>query len=396
MGFQLKPIVPVYAPSLSQRNRTTIMQLSQIQDTDFGSFLTMIFRARRTPYIKGPPGSGKSAMAEAYARRMNELYAADGGYGYFEIDMSKANIADWAGFMMPKPEIIIDADGQPIEIMAGKYTYPYWAYDKFTGRPLHSFKRGMVVFEEWAQGDTEVKRASSSFLHGRRMGLWHFPEMDCVLLGNRDIDRAGTTKEYDHIINRLTIVEMKPTLQNFLVVANELGMTPITMAFAARNTKDVFDAGIPKEQGPYLTQRSLHAMDDIIKAAIAEGSDLEDVLVLTAANGTIGMAGATAYMAFVKARHEIPTVSQVVNDPMGTKTDMRLDLLTFLIYDLASKVDRSNIGPIAAYIMRLQSDMSSTFFDAATRRDPSLVMTKEFTTYSKANVTLNTAAVMRR
>jgi hypothetical protein len=38
-------------------------------------------------------------MTEAYAHPMSTtVYANDGGYGYFEIDMSKANIADWLGF----------------------------------------------------------------------------------------------------------------------------------------------------------------------------------------------------------------------------------------------------------------------------------------------------------
>jgi hypothetical protein len=366
------------------------MKLMKILDYDLESFLNLIFRAKRTPYIKGPPGSGKTQKLKRYAREQGP------DYGYFEIDMSKANIADWGGFLMPEKETIVDADGQPVEIMAGKYTYPDWAYDKFTGRPLHSFKRGCIVFEEWAQGDVEVKKAASPMLLGRELGRWSFPEFDCCLLGNRDSDRAGATKEYDHIINRLTIVEMQPTLKNFLVVASELGMTPITMAFAARRTDQVFNAGIPKEQGPYLTQRSLHALDDIIKSALAEGRDLEDPLLLTAAVGTIGMGDSSDYMAFVKARHEIPTVSQVVADPHHCPVPARLDLVTFLIYDLASKVDRSNIAEIAAYIMRLQSDMSSTFFDAATRRDPTLVSTKEFITYAKANLGLMSAAVVAR
>jgi len=372
------------------------MHTMQIQDTDFFAFVKMIFKARRTPYIKGPPGSGKSAMTEALARELNEFYKDEGGYGYFEIDMSKANIADWQGFLMPEDETIIDADGQEVKIKAGKYTYPYWAYDKFTGRPMHTFKRGVIVFEEWAQGEPEVKRAGASMIYGRRMGLYHFPDFDCILLGNRDIDRAGATKEYDHIINRLTIAEMKPTLKNFLIVASDFGMTPITMAFAARNTDKVFAAVAPKEQGAYMTQRSLHALDDIVKAGMSEGRDLDDPIMLIAAAGTVGMEGATDYMAFAKARHEIPTVSEVVRNPSGCRIPHKLDLMTFLVYDLASKTDRANIAAVAEYIARLQSDMASTYFDALTRRDKSMINTREFIAYSKANLSLTAAVAMRQ
>ena len=173
-------------------------------------------------------------------------------------------------------------------------------------------------------------------------------------------------------------------------------MTPITQAFAARNTDKVFNAAIPKDQGPWLTQRSLHALDDIIKAAMAEGMDLEDPLVLTAANGTVGMEGASDYMAFVAARHLIPTVSDVVSDPHRCAIPDRLDLVTFLVYDLASKTDRNLIPQIATYIGRLQSDMASTYFDALTRRDPTMVSTKEFATYAKANLGVIAATVARR
>ena len=78
------------------------MNIPKILDTDFHDFIDLIFRAKRTPFVKGPPGCGKSAMMEEYARLMSSTYADQGGYGYFEIDMSKANIADWLGFLMPE------------------------------------------------------------------------------------------------------------------------------------------------------------------------------------------------------------------------------------------------------------------------------------------------------
>jgi hypothetical protein len=367
----------------------------KILDTAFHDYIGLVFAAKRTPFVKGPPGSGKSAMTEAYALHRNMVFAEEGGYGYFEIDMSKANIADWQGFLMPEKQVITDHAGKSVEIMAGRYTYPYWAYDKFTGRPIHSFRYGVIVFEEWAQGDPEVKRAAASMIYGRRMGLFHFPDFDCILLGNRDIDRAGATKEYDHIINRLGIAEMTPTLTNFLVVSAELGMTPITQAFAARNETDLFSITPPKEQGPWLTQRSLHAADDIIKAALAQGRSLDDPVLLTAITGHIGLASATKYMAFVRARSEIPTVREVITDPMGCRIPGALDVLTFLVYDLASKTDRQNIGAIVAYIRRLPEGLHVTYFDAVTRRDKTMVSTAEFSAFVRNNLTLMSAVALR-
>src|SRR4029077_4384809 len=281
--------------------------------------------------------SGKSKQIEAYAHRMNEKYKDDGGYGFFLLDLSKANIADFNGFLMPEKETVIDHAGNPVEIMAGKYTMPFFCYDLFTGRPIQSFKRGIIVLEEWAQGEGEVKRACAPLIYDRRIGLWQFPDFDVVMLGNTGKDRSGETREYDFIINRTVEVTLRPTLANFLVVATELGMTPITMAFAKRNETDLFYGDKPKEQGPFLTQRSLHALDDIIKAAIADGRSLDDPLLDVAAAATIGFGMGQVYMAFVKARAEIPTVSEVVRDPAGCRIPEKLDMLTFLVFDLATK-----------------------------------------------------------
>jgi hypothetical protein len=371
------------------------MQAIEILDSDLIPFVEMIFKAKKTPHIKGRPGSGKSKQIEAYARRMNKKYADDGGYGFFVLDLSKANIADFNGFLMPEKETVIDHAGNPVEIMAGKYTMPFFCYDLFTGRPIQSFKRGCIVLEEWAQGEGEVKRACAPLIYDRRIGLWQFPDFDVIMLGNTGKDRSGETKEYDFIINRTVEVTLKPTLANFLVVATELGMTPITMAFAKRNEMDLFYGEKPKEQGPHLTQRSLHALDDIIKVAMADRS-LDDPLISIAASATIGFGHGQIYMALIKARNEIPTISEVLANPLGCRIPEKLDMLTFLVFDLASKAKRENMPQLAQYINRLSTDMGASFFNAVTQRDEQLVFTREFSQFSQKNITLMSAAALRK
>jgi hypothetical protein len=363
----------------------------KVRDADLAAFLALVFAAGKTPKIKGPPGIGKSKGVEQYAKDQGD------DYGYFEIDMSKANIGDFQGFLMPREETMLDADGNSMSYMAGRYTYPYWAYDKFSGRPLHMFKRGVVVFEEWGQGDPEVKRASAPMIYERRLGLYHFPGFDCVMLSNRPEDRSGTTKEYDFIINRTTEVTLQPTLDHFLMIGTKLGFTPLTMAFAARNEAKLFtDPEVPKSQGPWMTQRSLHAADDLIKTALSKGMPLESPLLLVAMAGTIGFGNANAYMEFVKCRTEIPTLSKIVADPMSTPVPTRLDLLTFLVFDIAAKATHANIGALATYVKRMSDGMGVMFFNAVTRRDPTMVSTAEFSSFAKDNLTLLSAVAMRR
>ena len=68
---------------------------------NFHEFMKMCFAAGATVKAESEPGAGKSKKVEAYARAMNEKYKDDGGYGLFVFDMSKANIADLIGYLMP-------------------------------------------------------------------------------------------------------------------------------------------------------------------------------------------------------------------------------------------------------------------------------------------------------
>ena len=76
---------------------------------------------------------------------------------------------------------------------------------------------------------------------------------------------------------------------------------------------------------------------------------------------------------------------------MPTEPDQRM----FLAFDLASKVKRTNIKPIVTYMKRMQSDLASAFYRAATQRDKSLVSTSEFGDWAVDNLQLLAAVNAR-
>ena len=364
---------------------------------DLHLFLEMVFAGRGTAKIESPPGAGKSKSIEAYARLMNKVFANDGGYGLFVLDMSKANLADLMGYLMPRDKVDTDHEGNTIEITQGRYTYPYWLYDWFTGKPAYKFKHGLIVLEEWGQGDGEVKRACAPIIYDRRLGEWKFPEFDMVVLSNRPQDRSGVTKEYDFIINRWNEAELVPTLEGFLEVSHVLKLLPLTQAFAARNEKELFhEAEVPKVQGPWMTQRSLHKADDIVQAALAKGHDFTSPILIAALAGGIGPDNANRYIAFADARTKIPTVSAIIADPTGTPIPAELDVLSFLVFDLAAKTKHENVGKLFQYVKRMKSDMAVAYFHAACTRDDTLVGTKEFSAFAMENLGVLTAVAARK
>ena len=151
---------------------------------------------------------------------------------------------------------------------------------------------------------------------------------------------------------------------------------------------------MPEKQGPWLTQRSLHKFDNVVRAN--PHLDITDPLLQVVAAGTIGKGASAIYMAFADARSKIPTVSAIMSDPRGAPVPDEMDVLMFLVFDLASKTTRVNITPIATYIKRLSSGMQVTYFNACTQRDATLVSTQEFSAFAVENITLLSVVAARR
>ena len=65
-----------------------------------------------------------------------------------------------------------------------------------------------------------------------------------------------------------------------------------------------------------------------------------------------------------------------------------VDQMIYLIFNLADKCDKKNIGKLATYLQRLPSDMSVAFYKNALIRDKTLMSCREFGDWAVANKAL--------
>ena len=336
--------------------------------------------------LMGAPGIGKSELAEWYAQLMNEKYKDDGGYGYFELNAATANLADVIGFLLPHDETVTDFEGNTYTFKAGSYSYPFFMRDKFTGRPASTYKRGMFVVEEYGQAQSDLKRALAGIIRQRRNGEHRFPELtDVLLLSNRPSDRSGVSKDFDFVINRLNQMEVIADFNGWVIWAHDHDITPMSIAFAERNQKDVFANQIPEKQGPWLTPSSLASADNLIKAAETMHMHLDDDLLRQNLGGTIGEGNAHRYIAFAKLKDHLPSFASIVNDPVGTPVPTSPDQQMFLIFDLATRATVENCKQVIRYVNRMPTDFSVAFYRAAAQKTPKLISTREFGDWAVAN-----------
>lgn len=345
--------------------------------------LDMLFEAKMAAIIYSPPGQGKTSMIKQYKQDQGP------DYGLFELNASLANLPDFQGWFYKVEEHYTDYDGNDVTIQAGRYSFPYCLFDKASGRPIFQFKRGVLVIEEYGQADIDLKKALGQTSLERRIGQYQMPDgIDIVMLSNYAGGRDAVGRDFDFMINRRCELHYQLGLDDFLVFAHAKGMLNMTMAFASIPNHKVFDGEAPKDQGPFLTPRSLESLDRVVQVAIGRGVPLNDPLLRVKAAGIVGAGAAHQYIAFAALRDKIPTVKQIVADPEGTPVPSATDQCMFIVFNMADKADKTNIKPLVKYLMRLPSDMAVAFYRNALLRDKSLMSCKEFGDWCVANKTL--------
>lgn len=346
--------------------------------------MEMLFEAGITVIIKSKPGQGKTSMLKQYA--------ADQGpdHGLFELNGSLANVPDFMGWFYRTQEQYVDYDGNDVTLDTGRYTTPYFLFDKFSGRPACQFRRGTIVIEEYGQTDLDLKKALGQTTLEKRVGQHPLPAgFNIVLLSNYDTDRSAVGRDYDFLINRRAELHMHNTIDNWLVFAHAKGMLNMSMAFASIENHKVFEGETPKDQGPFLTPRSMELLDDFMKVVVNAKADIsEDPLVRITASGIVGSGAAHQYIAFAGLRSKIPSIAQIIKDPDGTRVPDKTDQQMFLVFNMADKADKDNIKQLVRYMARLLPDMAVAFYRNALMRDRSLMQCREFGDWAVANKTL--------
>ena len=354
-----------------------------IKMSDARRVIDLNFRAGLPVMFEGASGIGKTDLAEQYAEDQGEDYCM------CEINLALASLPDLIGLQHFVVEHYLDASGSEIALETAAFAYPYFMRDKRTGRPAATYQRGMVILEEYGQGQGDVKRASAQIIQKGQAGQHSFPKgWNVLVLSNRAQDRSGVGKDFDFLINRRNQIELKAELDGWLVWAHGRQISNMTMAFASRNTDKVFSNKAPEKQGPWLTPRSLANADKFIHVAMDDGLSLDDDLMRQNLAGLIGDGNAHVYIAFAKIRDELPRYSDIISDPMGAKVPGAPDQMMFLSFDLASKATRTNIKPLVQYMGRMPNDFAIAFYRSAIHRDPTLRSTKEFGDWAVKNLQL--------
>lgn len=349
-----------------------------------GELLPAYFDAGISVELIGPPGLGKSDMTKHLIKVLSERDNEE--WGHAEMFLATQTPPDLMGYMMPETK---EFDGKPVRVSS--WTMPGWMQCK-NGKPVTAYRRGILVLEEYGQGEADVKRASAELLLNHCLGPWKLPEgWAVVAISNRASDRSGVTKSFDFTINRRAELHIYPDVNSWESWANANNVSPTTITFAKQNVEIVFNGNVPDKQGPWCTPRSLVMADKVLRRLSTTGSVPDNPQALRAVTSLIGEAAARQYFVFLRLEEEMPKIEKIIDDPTGVKTPDKVDAQMLVTYHLAHNAAMDRMEPFVKYIKRMGDEFAVTFLKAAVARQKDLARSPVLLQWCKENSALMAA-----
>lgn len=263
----------------------------------------------------------------------------------------------------------------------------YIAYCMETGQPLPAdqFDTVILVIEEYGQGSAETKRAVAELLRAGGTGKYYLPGHSPVIALSNEDARDGVTKDFDFLIGRRNQITVEGSEEiwredfaehPYQWKGRTWRVTPETKVWARQNPLTLFEKR-PDKQGPWCNPRSVTMMDRYVQSISQMNggrAPIDDSGFTTTIAGYIGMPAARSYVTTLQFALDLPTLEQVVANPLDTDVPNKADLQMLMAYSLAANVKPDQLGPVIQYMSkdtkpRMPKDMAITFISSLIRRN---------------------------
>jgi hypothetical protein len=280
------------------------------------------------PFLWGPPGVGKSALVREVAE--------EEGVGFIDLRLVQLDQVDLRGL----PYLLDDKVNIGLREM--HFAAP-------GGLPREG--RGILFLDEFPQATSLVQNAASELVLDRRCGEYRLPDgWIVVAAGNRRQDRAATQELPSHLKNRFTHLEIDAKFADWEIWAVTPNATkcgpidPRLVTFLKGNQSRLNNfnpdtVASPTSRTWEFVSRILHTVKD--KRA-------RNALI----GGCVGKGMQAEVMAFLSDSEDMPTIEQIIANPMTAPIPETLSGCNAALDNLANTGAAANAEVIAQYIGR--------------------------------------------
>ncbi len=311
--------------------------------------LRTLVAARQPTFIWGGPGIGKSAIVRQVA---------------VELAISLQDVR--AVLLDP-----VDLRGLPF---LGNDGRSKWATPEF----LPQDGSGILFLDELNAAPAMVQASCYQLVLDRKLGEYTLPEGWAIIAaGNRDSDRAVTTRMPTPLRNRLVHLEFEVDAQEWSEWAIRAGIRPEVIAFL-RFRPEVLSA-FDRAANAFPSPRSWQFVSRILDSAPDQSVEHE----LFA--GAVGTGAATEFSAFLRMFRELPNIDAILVNPLKEPVPENAAAQYAVSSALARCASDTNFDRVCLYLNRMPTEFRVLCVRDASLREPAIRHTASYTKWAIEN-----------
>jgi MoxR-like ATPase len=311
--------------------------------------LRTLVAARQPVFLWGGPGIGKSAIVSQLAEDLT-----------IPLQDVRALLLD-----------PVDLRGLPFLGSDGRSK---WATPEF----LPQEGSGILFLDELNAAPAMVQASCYQLVLDRKLGEYTLPDgWAIVAAGNRDSDRAVTTRMPTPLRNRFVHLEFEVDLQEWSEWAIRAGIRPEVIAFLRfrQELLSVFD----RDANAFPSPRSWEFISRILDATPDQAVEHE----LFA--GAVGSGAATEFSAFMRMFRELPNIDAILLNPLKEPVPENAAAQYAVASALARCASDTNFDRVCLYLNRMPTEFRVLCVRDASLRQPEIRHTPSYTKWAIEN-----------
>lgn len=317
--------------------------------------LEIVVASKRTAFVKGSPGVGKSALVAAIAKMYNLLL--------IDQRLSSADPTDLNGF-------------PAIDKETNKATYvPFDTFPLITDELPDGYDGWLLFLDEMNSAERAVQKATYKVALDRKVGnVDMHPNVAIICAGNLDTDNALVEDMSSAMQSRLIHIHIKSDHKIWGDWAPTAGIDHRVTSYINYKPVNInnFDPDLTDSQDTFACERTWEFASDLVKAMTPE--QLNGPLALPILAGTVGEGAAREFLAFCNCYKDLPTIQQVVSAPNSTLIPEQESTLFALSGSLAANAEPANIKPIIEFVNRMPKEYQVCTLREMVRRNRKLTL----------------------
>ncbi len=304
------------------------------------------------PMIKGSPGCGKSQSVYQLAKKY-KLKVID-------LRLAQCDPCDLAGFPL---------------ITGDKADYLPMTHFPIEGDKVPEGYEGWLLFlDEINSAPPSIQAAAYKLILDRQVGSHHLHKRVAVVAaGNLETDNAVVTPMPTALQSRMVHLTLVVDKDQWIEWAGPKGIDHRIVSYIKFKPGALMTFDPDHSDDTYACPRTWEFASRLLATTELSDSDLTPLL-----SGTLSEGVAREFLTFCSIYKDLPTLDQILNQPLSIKVSQEPSVLYALTGTLAHNATKKNFDKMMAFTARIPAEFQVVMVKEALRRNPEIAETTGF------------------